>query len=426
MTHFGLVFPAASGHINSILPLGVELQQRGHRVTCFSTIDAHPKITAAGLQSETIGLSVFPAGRTAELSRQLGEKQGIAALKFTVEIFRQSTAVRLQELPNRLQELGIEVLIYDQALAEGTTIAEYTKIPIVTFASALLNNPEPTVPPPFVDRSYDPSWWGVLQNQLSSQLYRSITKPVIRLIDRARAEWQLAPIQNSAAYSSAIAQINQHPAALEYPRPNLPAWCHFTGPFHCSESREPVPFPWEKLDGRPLIYASLGTLQNQLMSIFTTIATACQDAPYQLVISLGRSNADLPDFPGTPIVVPFAPQMELLTKASLVITHAGLNTTLECLNQGVPMVAIPLANDQPGVAARIAWSGCGEKISPKQLTAPLLRQSIDRVLNNHCYREQAQRLQQAIQEAGGVKMAADICVAAQHGTPVLGAKRKPD
>jgi len=43
--------------------------------------------------------------------------------------------------------------------------------------------------------------------------------------------------------------------------------------------------------------------------------------------------------PGDPIVVPFAPQLELLKHAAVCITHAGLNTALECLTKGVPMVA---------------------------------------------------------------------------------------
>jgi UDP:flavonoid glycosyltransferase YjiC (YdhE family) len=36
---------------------------------------------------------------------------------------------------------------------------------------------------------------------------------------------------------------------------------------------------------------------------------------------------------------------KLLKRAALCITHAGLNTTLESLAHGVPMVAIPIAYD---------------------------------------------------------------------------------
>ncbi|RQH11362.1 glycosyl transferase family 1, partial [Okeania hirsuta] len=75
----------------------------------------------------------------------------------------------------------------------------------------------------------------------------------------------------------------------------------------------------------------------------------------QLVMSLGGSATpeSLPNLPGNSLVVKYAPQLELLQKATLTITHAGMNTTLECLNNAVPMVAIPIAFDQPGVAARV-------------------------------------------------------------------------
>src|SRR6266853_6737775 len=53
-------------------------------------------------------------------------------------------------------------------------------------------------------------------------------------------------------------------------------------------------------------------------------------------------------------------RLSLLKRAALCITHAGLNTSLESLAQGVPMVAIPVTNDQPGVAARIAYTKTGE------------------------------------------------------------------
>lgn len=32
MTHFGIIYPATTGHLNALLPLGRELQKREHRV----------------------------------------------------------------------------------------------------------------------------------------------------------------------------------------------------------------------------------------------------------------------------------------------------------------------------------------------------------------------------------------------------------
>ncbi|MEO0375867.1 MAG: hypothetical protein AAF329_14835, partial [Cyanobacteria bacterium P01_A01_bin.17] len=73
-----------------------------------------------------------------------------------------------------------------------------------------------------------------------------------------------------------------------------------------------------------------------------------------------------------------------------------------------PMVAIPITNDQPGVAARVAWSGAGEVITLKDLTVSKLRSTIRRVLVMQSYRNNAVRLQKAMRTAGGVNRAADV------------------
>jgi MGT family glycosyltransferase len=219
-----------------------------------------------------------------------------------------------------------------------------------------------------------------------------------------------------------LAQISQAPAEFEFPRQELPPWFHFTGTYHTAASRIPVPFPHEQLNGKPLIYASMGTLQNRLQWVFETIASACEGLDAQLVVSLGGSAKpeSLPRLAGNPLVVEYAPQLELLKKAALMITHAGMNTTMECVQQGVPMIAIPVTHDQPGVAARIAWTGAGQMVPLRRLKVSRLRNAIKQVLSQDSYKEQVLRLQKATHQAGGVRRAADIIEQAiSTGKPVL-------
>ena len=185
---------------------------------------------------------------------------------------------------------------------------------------------------------------------------------------------------------------------------------HYTGPFHrVGSERDTVEFPWDRLDGRPLIYASMGTLQNRLDRVFATIAQACSTLDVQLVLSLGSASADMPGkLPGSPLVVRYAPQLRLLEKATLTITHGGLNTALESLACGVPMVAIPITNDQPGVAARLAWTGAGTFVSLRRLNRHRLHHAIQQVLANGTYRTHAVRLRDEMAKTDGIGMAADI------------------
>jgi MGT family glycosyltransferase len=286
----------------------------------------------------------------------------------------------------------------------------------------LLLNQEDGVPPCVTTWSYNPTWWARLRNQAGYALFDRIQQPIWKVVSEYRQKWNLPPYIYPEDQYSKLAQLSQQPVEFEFPRQHLPSCFHFTGSYHNPASREPVAFPFEKLTGQPLIYASMGTIQNRLLEIFQKIAEACNGLDAQLVISLGGSTRpeSLPELPGKPLVVGYAPQLELLQKASLTITHAGLNTTLESLSNGVPMVAIPITNDQPGVAARIAWTGAGEFVPLSRLSVPKLRTAVQRVLTQDSYKQNASRLQEAIRRAGGVSRAADIVEEViSTGKPVL-------
>jgi MGT family glycosyltransferase len=234
--------------------------------------------------------------------------------------------------------------------------------------------------------------------------------PLRSVILTYRQKWQLPLYQNLNDYYSPLAQISQEPAEFEFPRRNLPAYFHFVGPYHSATPREPIAFPYDRLTGQPLVYASLGTIMGRLSYIFESIAQACQTLKVQLVISLGGSieTDTLFSLPGNPIVVAYAPQLELLKRANLTITHAGLNTTLESLTDGVPMIAIPVANDGPGVATRIRWTGTGKVLNPSFLTVQDLRHAIQTVLSEPSYRQNALGLKAAIVRSGGLIQAVKI------------------
>jgi UDP:flavonoid glycosyltransferase YjiC (YdhE family) len=73
--------------------------------------------------------------------------------------------------------------------------------------------------------------------------------------------------------------------------PHWPSRLHHTGPFHDGLGRIESDFPWDRLTGEPLVYASMGTLQNGLESVFSTIAQAVEQRPgMQLVLSTATAS----------------------------------------------------------------------------------------------------------------------------------------
>ena len=140
------------------------------------------------------------------------------------------------------------------------------------------------------------------------------------------------------------------------------------------------------------------------------VAALAKHKDLQLVLSVGdRVELDrIGPAPNNAIIVKRAPQLELLKRASVCITHAGLNTVLESLAQGVPQVAIPVSFDQPGVAARMANKQTGLVTSLDKLTAEHLSTLLSEVLSNPTYRANARKIQKAIASANGLSVAADL------------------
>lgn len=426
MTHFGIICPCSTGHLNPMTTLGYELKQRNHRVTVIGIEDARSKVEAAGLEFQVVGNSDFPLGATKDLFIKLGNLSGLEALQYTLDSIAKAADMVLRDAPEVIKSKGIEALLVDQASPEGGTVAEHFNIPFVSVCSAIMLNREINVPPFSTSWNYDPSPSGLERNRLGYEKVNGLGESLRQVINDYRASWNLPLYDSPNQNYSPLAQITQQPAEFEFPRQELPPCFHFTGSFSNPNSRELIPFPYERLTGQPLIYASLGTLQNQLLWVFEAIAEACQDLDIQLVMALGGGTTpeSLPKLPQKAIVVGYAPQLELLPKAALTITHAGMNTTLESLSYGVPMVAIPITNDQPGVAARIAWTGTGEVVPLEQVSVEKLHQAIQRVLTDKSYKENALKLQKANERGGGVSKAADIIERVVTRKPVLAATQK--
>jgi zeaxanthin glucosyltransferase len=155
----------------------------------------------------------------------------------------------------------------------------------------------------------------------------------------------------------------------------------------------------------------MGTILNGRVDVFRTIvAGLAKHKDLQLVLSIGAQlePEQIGPVPNNAIIVKRAPQLELLKQTSVCITHAGLNTVLESLTQGVPQVAIPVTFEQPGVAARIVHHQTGVVTSLDKLTADHLSTLLDEVLTDSIYRDNAGKLQEAIAKANGLSVATDL------------------
>src|SRR5690606_11963874 len=154
-------------------------------------------------------------------------------------------------------------------------------------------------------------------------------------------------------------------------------------------------------------------------SLFRRIALACRRLDMPLLIShcggltaqeVARLTRD-----GASLVTDFVPQREALAQAAVVITHAGLNTVLDALEVGTPMLALPIAFDQPGVAARIEHAGVGLRMNHRLASPGRIGNALKRLLREPAFGRRAARLGEEVRCAGGAERAAVLIEAAILG-----------
>ncbi|MCA9241131.1 MAG: glycosyltransferase family 1 protein [Planctomycetales bacterium] len=401
--HYGLVAPELHGHLNPITTLGAELARRGHQVTVLGSQRGRPF-------AERAGLGWAAMNDNDQISKgwdRLGELSGLAAMRFTGQLLTRTMQSTLEQAPGVIAEQRIDALVVDQLSPAAAVVAERLDLPYAVACNAIAIHVTPEVPPPPLAWSYRSDFWGRLRNRVGNRLCLTL---FTKLSGAKNVDGVTPTMLARLDEPRGAAMVSQQPACFDFPNHPRPAYFHYTAPWHAAGRDRDVPFPWERLDERrPLVYASLGTLQNKLKHVYAAIAQAARGLDAQVVLSLGSDTASLDlDPPDNVIIAPFAPQLRLLERATAVITHAGLNTTLETLARGLPMLCLPITNDQPGIASRVKHLGAGETLSVSTATAQRIRERLDRVLASGSYRAAAQRLQAQFTGINGPAVAADI------------------
>lgn len=386
--------------------MGRLLIHRGHRVTLFHIPALKETAASEGLGFHPVGDLESPA--LADAIRSMGQMAGFASVRFAIRCSRRLSDLLCRELPEALRRDKVDLVLADQNEPAAACVAESMKLPFVSVCPGLPLNREPAIPPPFFGWGYRDTPLARARNRAGMFVADRLIAPINRTLNRHRRGWGLQPIRQPDDTFSREAQICQLTPDFDFPRQDAPSCLHYVGPIVDGYGRR-VPFPYERLNGKPLVYVSLGTLQDPAGEYFRIVARACAGLELQVVIAAGRNEPrSLRALAGSPIVVQYAPQLELLARASLTITHAGLNTVMQSLLFGVPMVAIPLTHDQPATAARIAWSGTGEVIPPGALTTERLVASVRRVLDDPAFRQKAEGIRESVRSAGGAERAADV------------------
>jgi MGT family glycosyltransferase len=426
MAHFGVVAPAFYSHVSAMSALALALHARGHRITFFQRPDASSYLNDARLGFHALGLHSHPPGTLADSLRRAANPGSPLGLRRVITDMAGLTTMLCQELPQACQQLQADAILADQMEAAGPLVAEALGLPCISVACALPVNREAAIPLPVMPFDFSTSERALQIVEGSTRVYDWMMTPHRRAIEEQSRRLGVAVRGALHECVSELAQISQTVAAFDFPRQQLPANFHHVGPLRADVFQAPAKIealPAISAD-RPFIFASLGTLQGHRFDLFKRIAQACRQLDAQLLIAhcggLDARQARALLGLGANWVCAFAPQAAALARADAVVSHAGLNTVMDAVVAQTPILALPIAFDQPGVAARIRHAGVGLSASPRWTGAGAMARQLRRLLDEPGFRARCAPLAANVHSAGGSTRAADIVEAALGLAPRSG------
>ena len=406
---FGVLSFTGTGHLNPLIALAQELKSRGHKVTFFERAKIAERILDAGLDFSPLSFPRHTLQEPPPCDRP-GIVNEIASLRFNLKRVSQDLEHYLAETPPALLNAGVDALFVNEIALTGPTVAQLLGLPYFLISTSVPHHLGWKSSSWLTGYRYSATAASWLQGLLLEVSVLRVRGPIRTLLDRFRRKAGLGPARLIGREYPCVAHLTQLPECLGLERRSTAGNLCSTGPWLDGKARPDAEFPWNKLDGRPIAYVTMGTTRNAQPAILRMIAEACRDLDLQLVISLGNrfDPEHFADLPGRPLVVKFAPQLELLKIASIAITHGGPNTAFETLMEGKPTVAIPLAYDQPAIAWRLKRLKAAEVLPVMRLSAVRIRRAVIKVLSDPKYREAAERIQASMQSTQGAKRAADL------------------
>lgn len=397
------IFPYPwAADLNSSFGLARKLVLRGHRAVFVCMPDAESRIRAQGFEFASFLAPVFPPGTIEGLADAQARDKGGAPDSW-LDRFRATCSLLIEgELERLVSSLGADVLLISSWTPWIGIAASRLGIPVLNFSSTFLSVEDRLVPPFGTDivPGRSPLWrlrtrlaWSRMF--LGRRLFRTAVNVRPEMERLARA-FRL-PLERIDFRVETWPRLRQPelvlcPREFDLPRARDPEGAVAVEASIDTERRD-VEFPWERLrEDRPLVYCSLGSVVTfkfrdevtrlvQLLLDLMTVRPGLQG-----VVPIGR-HVDPAGFrcPENVVLVPEAPQLRLLARARLMITHGGLTGVKEAIYHGVPMIVIPFFYDQPGNAARVVFHGLGRKAPLRRLDAERLGELVDGVLSGPSY-----------------------------------------
>ena len=387
--HIAFVSLGAFGHINPTLALVTELVKQGVRVTYFTTEAFRNIIEPTGAKFVAV-----PSWMAENDKHNDGEKKeddgGVAAA--VPFLFLNEAGAYIDTILDTLHDDKPDAIVHDFAGIAGTIAADNLNVPNVMLYTSYPSNDSYSVAAGFescpADHPLRKAAAGIAAGYAEKYGCRVMT---VKEIFDGHGDFNLVMMQKKLV-------------------PNYESFDDsfvFTG---VQIGKRTAFGSWKAPDnGKPLLYPSLGTAFNNWPEYYPILFDAVRDLDINVFAALGSIDpASLKDIPANVEVGQMVPQLDILSQASVFITHAGMGGTGEAIYYGVPMIAIPQMEEQAITARQIEKLGLGVAFLDKSaITSEALKTAIQKLLTEPSYKAAAEQFSADMKTLGGAKASAE-------------------
>ncbi len=392
----------AQGHINPSLPVITELVRRGEQVICVNTAETESQYAATGAR-------FVSTPNTDKLSQLVSQSSG-GDIPGNALALVQIAEVIMPFVLDLLQREKPDYVIYDSLCSWAKQAVEKLGIRAATSLSTFAMTPAslpPFTPVMILDTLRQavprfPRYW-----QTAARMRRNFGVKGVGLFGAVMSTGDFNIVYTSSLFQPGAEKLGDR--------------FRFVGP-SIAERPVAVDFPYEQLTRHPAVYISLGTINNQNTAFYRQCFEAFHDFNGQVILSVGRRTdiAALGDVPENFIVRGFVPQLDVLQRSDIFITHGGMNSVHEGLYYGVPLVVIPQQVEQAVVARQVVRHGAGIALGDQppygQVSARQLRDAVNHIQSEReTYQAAAARLGDSFRASGGYIRAAEELIAFGQG-----------
>lgn len=377
------------GHLTPFMAVARQLVARGHEVTPFAHHDIQSQLVAAGVACEParhMSAEPSPLDRMSisESARRLRDEAWARRWYTLLHLAR--TDAEVEHVRGILRELRPDVVCTEPSLYGVSIAADLEQIPWAAIPASL----ETAIPRTW---SCFPHDWARAAEPSRARLFARH-----RVAGEFRGWHRISPWLNTLFATEAFVPrefCDNHVSV-------------FVGP-HCSAAPPTQDrFPWEALDSRrPLVYVATGSGTGFEPSVVRALLEGIP-AEAQVVFSAADPEHRAA-FAARGIAVAYAPQLALLQRCDVMITHGGSTSVTECLHAGKPMLIIPITHEQPALGRVVEQRGLGRAIAPERITADHVRASLGELLDpGGSARTNARAVGQSYRQRDGASRAAQL------------------